>query len=89
MTGAYGDQRFLESGTVLLDRDDMRALVASRAGRSIARAVIMHELAHVVGLAHVDDPTELMNASNTSLITWGPGDLEGLAIAGGGPCETT
>ena len=87
VTGAYGDQRFLEGGTVLLDATDVAGLLKTGQGRALARAVIMHEIGHVVGLAHVSDPTELMNASNTSLTTWGPGDLEGLAIAGSGPCE--
>ncbi len=87
VTGAYGDQRFLEAGTVLLDSTDFKGLLATGHGRALARAVIIHELGHVVGLAHVADPTELMNASNTSLTDWGPGDLEGLAIAGAGPCE--
>jgi hypothetical protein len=87
VTGAWGDARFLASGTVILDSRDMAGLLATPTGRTLARAVIMHEIAHVVGLAHVADPTEIMNASNTSLTEWGPGDLAGLAIAGRGPCE--
>jgi hypothetical protein len=85
--GAFGEQRYLEGGVVLLDGPDMQAILTSPAGSPLAVAVIMHETGHVMGLAHVDDPTELMNATNTSLIDWGPGDLEGLAIAGSGPCE--
>ncbi len=89
VTGAWGDDRFLASGTVILDTKDIAGLLGTVAGRTLARAVIMHELAHVVGLAHVADPTEIMNASNTSLSEWGPGDLAGLAIVGGGPCEAS
>jgi hypothetical protein len=89
VTGAYGDDRFLTSGTVVLDTQDIAGLLGTSTGRTLARAVIMHEIAHVVGLAHVDDPTEIMNASNTSLTEWGPGDLAGLAIVGGGPCESS
>jgi hypothetical protein len=88
VTGAYGDDRFLASGTVVLDTKDMAGLLGTSSGRTLARAVIMHEIAHVVGLAHVSDPTEIMNATNTSLTEWGPGDRLGLAIAGRGPCQS-
>jgi predicted Zn-dependent protease len=47
----------------------------------------MHELGHVVGLNHAADPRELMFPSATYVIDWGPGDLQGLAAAGAGPCE--
>lgn len=87
VNGAYGDQRYLRAGVVILDSEDVRALMASPLGEELAQATVMHEWAHVVGLAHVNDPSELMNYSNTSLRTWGPGDLRGLAIAGSGPCE--
>ncbi len=42
--------------------------------------VLMHELAHAVGLDHVPDPTQLMNAtaSSTGPTTYGAGDLTGL-----------
>ena len=49
-------------------------------------AIVLHELAHVVGLAHVSEPMELMFADNTGQVTFGPGDLEGLARLGSLPC---
>ena len=85
--GAYGNQQFLHSGTVILDAEDIGAIVGTPIGQAIAQAVIQHEVGHVVGLAHVADVTELMNASNTRITDWGPGDRAGLAIAGNGPCE--
>ncbi|MFN3865322.1 MAG: peptidase [Demequina sp.] len=87
VNGAFGEQRFLAAGVVVLDTEDVAELMQSRRGTALATAVIMHELAHVIGLAHVDDPTELMNGENSTLITWGPGDRAGLAIAGSGPCQ--
>ena len=49
-------------------------------------AVVMHELGHVLGLAHVGDTGELMAATNVGLTHLGPGDREGLARLGRGAC---
>lgn len=46
----------------------------------------MHELANVVGLDHVDDPTQLMNPEGTNVTEFAAGDLAGLARLGGGQC---
>jgi hypothetical protein len=50
------------------------------------RAVILHELGHLVGLGHVADPNQLMSETNYGLHDFGPGDQEGLARLGGGTC---
>lgn len=50
------------------------------------RAVVMHELGHVLGLDHVADENELMAAENVGLTHLGPGDREGLALLGRGEC---
>ena len=85
--GAYGEEQYLRAGIVVLDSEDLNSLLFSIGGADLVRAVIEHELAHVVGLAHVQDAGELMNESNTRLTEWGPGDRQGLAILGAGPCE--
>ncbi|WP_084076752.1 hypothetical protein [Demequina sp. NBRC 110057] len=88
ITGAFGDQRYLAAGVVVLDREDFSDLLETSAGTALAGAVIRHELAHVLGLGHVEDATELMHDENTAITQWGPGDRQGLAIAGAGPCES-
>ena len=55
-------------------------------GRSeLERAVVMHELGHVLGLDHVKDRNELMYPSVTRM-SYGPGDIEGLAKLGAVRC---
>ena len=85
--GAYGETHYLRSGTVVLDVDAFPTNLDDEGQRAQARAVIMHELGHVVGLDHVTDANELMYPASTAVTTWGPGDLRGLAAAGAGACE--
>ena len=75
------------TGSVTLDGPAIDRLMERDDGRTHARAIILHELAHLVGLAHVDDLGELMDASNSGRVDFGPGDLEGLALLGSGLCR--
>ena len=45
------------SGAIELDGPQLAQIAAGALGDGAARAVIEHELGHVVGLDHVDDPT--------------------------------
>ncbi|MEI2637723.1 MAG: hypothetical protein V9F03_01805 [Microthrixaceae bacterium] len=45
------------TGTVTLDGPDFASLLQTKQGYAMARAALMHELGHLVGLDHVDDPT--------------------------------
>ncbi|MGZ6737207.1 MAG: matrixin family metalloprotease [Nocardioides sp.] len=73
-------------GSVALDAGWFTAVQPRPHALAQQRAVLMHELGHVVGLAHVQSRRELMNAHNVGLTTFGPGDLEGLARLGNIPC---
>ena len=76
------------TGIAYLDGPSMQRLLGrSSRGWAQGRAIVMHELAHVVGLTHVPARDELMNAKNDSgMLGFGPGDLEGLRRLGSGPC---
>ncbi|MCU1431160.1 MAG: peptidase and matrixin and adamalysin [Actinotalea sp.] len=48
--------------------------------------VLRHEIGHVLGLDHVDDPAQLMHATSMRAQTFQTGDLAGLARLGAGRC---
>lgn len=86
LEGAYGTS-WLVTGAATLDAPDFERVLSGHDGRDRARAIVMHELAHVVGLDHVDDPDQLMYADNLGRTRWGIGDLAGLRLLGAGPCS--
>jgi hypothetical protein len=52
--------------------------------------VVLHELAHVLGLGHFDAQGELMEPSGGGMTGFGPGDLQGLRELGSSAgCLTT
>jgi len=77
--------RHLGAGTVALSRE-YYALLTERRDRGRELAVLLHELGHVFGLAHVGSRNELMYKDVTDRSSYGPGDLEGLRLLGHGPC---
>lgn len=82
---ADGVVRYVTGG-VTLDADSFAVLGTRTGGTSLMRAIVLHELGHVVGLAHVHDPRELLNADNLGLLDFGTGDRLGLARLGSGSC---
>lgn len=79
VTESVAGRSWIVSGSVVLDREDL-------VGEAETSVVLDHELAHVMGLDHVDDPDELMSAVNTGQAGVGPGDLQGLAQLGAIDC---
>jgi hypothetical protein len=83
-TGSRTETGFVYvTGSVVLDTEDLTRLLGEPDGYARARAIVAHELAHLVGLGHVDDPAQLMHPTGRAEVTgFGPGDLEGLARLG-------
>jgi hypothetical protein len=75
----------LSGDTVALDAPDLALLSAEPDGQERVLGVLLHELSHLVGLAHVDDPDQLLHRES-SAVRLGAGDLRGLRAAGSGPC---
>ncbi len=75
------------SGQLELNGPALKSLIF-REGLAPARGVIEHELGHVVGLNHVQDPTQLMNPTGVpGVSTYQAGDLTGLGRLGQGECR--
>lgn len=79
--------RAIVSGWVMLNAD--APLDAGFGTGNTWGEVLMHELAHVVGLAHVDDRRQIMFPEVTpGPARWGGGDLDGLGWVGNwGSCR--
>jgi hypothetical protein len=79
------DARFV-SGLAVFNAPELGVLMTTGAEEK-ARAVLLHELGHLVGLAHVDDPFQVMYDTNSyPLPAYRAGDLRGLAQLGVGRC---
>jgi hypothetical protein len=76
------------SGIVFLDGPSLKEILQRANGWAQARAIVMHELGHMVGLTHVQNRDEIMAAENSGRTTFGEGDLEGLRRLGVGRCFT-
>ena len=62
---AAGQPLVLAAGQISLDAPDLAGIMATRPdGAAEVRAIIKHELGHVLGLDHVNDPSQLMYAEN-------------------------
>jgi hypothetical protein len=85
-TTSDGQTAAYVTGSIALDATWFRR--GSAAGQtSQQQAIVMHELGHVLGLDHVDDPRELMFRENVGVVEYAAGDRAGLARLGAGKCR--
>jgi len=84
-----GKDAHIVSGEVIFDAPELTEVEGYPNGATYVYDVILHELGHLVGLGHVDDPNAIMNpVESRALPGYGPGDLRGLAALGSGRCLT-
>ena len=74
------------TGMVVLDTDAYDRMELRGDERS-QELILAHELGHVLGLDHVDDVGELMNAEYVGQDGFGPGDRDGLQRLHDLPCS--
>jgi hypothetical protein len=83
--GSGADQRYVSGMAVFNGPALTRQLQTGDDAK--ARAVLLHELGHLVGLGHVTDPFQVMYDTNSyPLARYHAGDLRGLAQLGLGRC---
>lgn len=75
----------LVTGTVVLDAPQVARLQGAYAARL---SVVLHELGHLAGLAHVDDPRDTMYARSAVAGGYTVGARRGLSQVGQGRCFT-
>jgi hypothetical protein len=86
ITGDSGSRVFV-TGDVQLNATALGELMTRANGPELVTAVVKHELGHVLGLGHVQDPAQLMYAYGQPGITRNAaGDLAGHATLGQGKC---
>lgn len=81
--------RVFVTGMIELNAKKLSDLLLTQDGIRLVHAVVLHELGHLVGLAHVADQTQLMFPESSYAVTdFQTGDLTGAAILGRGVCTS-
>jgi hypothetical protein len=81
-----GHRRYV-SGVILLNRAHLAQVVTWDGAQERLGAIVLHEFGHLIGLDHVNDPSQLMYAQPTAHAGgFEDGDRRGIAQLSGGPC---
>lgn len=85
---SFGDgPKSFVTGSLELDAPQIAEDLVRSDGAAYATAVILHELGHVMGLEHVDDPVQLMYPEIGAPDGLAAGDLNGLHELGNAQCR--
>ena len=85
---SFGDgPKTFVTGSLELDAPQIAEDLHGSHGAAYATAVILHELGHVMGLEHVDDPVQLMYPEIGTPDGFAAGDLNGLHQLGRAQCR--
>ena len=84
-----GGPKTFVTGSLDLDAPQIAGELERPQGAAYATAVILHELCHVMGLEHVDDPLQLMYPEIGTPDGLAAGDLNGLYQLGQAPAART
>jgi hypothetical protein len=75
------------TGALQLDAGQIASILHRPNGNQVVRAIVLHELGHLVGLDHVTAVNQLMYPQiQPGMTDFGGGDLTGLAALGRGTC---
>jgi hypothetical protein len=87
LTRSSATESVYVTGQLVLDGPQLDDLLDRPGGVAAVRAVILHELGHMVGLDHVGDSSQIMNPVGSEDVTdYAAGDRTGLALLGRGHC---